>query len=48
MQMAGEIAEGNQVVLEVTRMHREGEHGHGPDMVAYSFSVASWISRENF
>lgn len=48
MQMAGEIAEGNQIVLDVTRMLREGKRGHGSDMVAYSFAVASWISRENF
>ena len=48
MQKVGEIAEGNQIVLDVTRMLREGKRGHGSDMVAYSFAVASWISRENF
>ena len=48
MQMVGEIAEGNQIVLDVTRMLKEGQRGHGSDIVAYSFAVASWISRENF
>ena len=48
MQMAGEIAEGNQIVLDVTLMLKEGQRGLGSDIVAYSFAVASWISRENF
>lgn len=48
MQMTGEIADGNHIVLDVTRMLKEGKRGHGSDVVAYSFAVASWISRENF
>lgn len=48
MQMTGEIADGNQIVLDVTRMLKEGKRGHGSDVVAYSFAVASWISRDNF
>lgn len=48
MQMTGVIADGNQVVLDVTRMLKEGKRGHGSDVVAYSFAVASWISRDNF
>lgn len=47
MQMAGEIADGNQIVLDVTRMLKEGKRGHGSDVVAYSFAVASWIRRDN-
>jgi hypothetical protein len=42
------IASANQIVLDVTRMLKEGKRGHGSDIVAYSFAVASWISRENF
>lgn len=48
MQMAGEIADGNQIVLDVTRMLKDGKRGHGSDIVAYSFAVASWVSRDNF
>lgn len=48
MQMTLEIAEGNQMVLDVTRILKEGRRGHGSDVVAYSFAVASWISRKNF
>ncbi|ABX49456.1 hypothetical protein ACRN94_21130 [Shewanella baltica] len=48
MQMTGEIADGNHIVLDVTRMLKEGKRVHGSDVVAYSFAVASWISRENF
>lgn len=48
MQMTGEISDGNQIVLDVTRMLQEGKRGHGSDVVAYSFAVASWISRGNF
>ncbi|TVU92085.1 DUF4145 domain-containing protein [Vreelandella titanicae] len=48
MQMTGEIAYGNQIVLDVTRMLKEGKRDHGSDIVAYSFAVASWISRDNF
>lgn len=46
--MTGEIADGNKIVLDVTRMLQEGKRGHGSDIVAYSFAVASWISRDNF
>lgn len=48
VQMTGKIADGNQIVLDVTRMLKEGRRGHGSDVVAYSFAVASWISRDNF
>ncbi|MBL0949587.1 MAG: DUF4145 domain-containing protein [Pseudomonas sp.] len=48
IQMTGEIANGNQIVLDVTRMLKEGKRGYGSDIVAYSFAVASWISRDNF
>ncbi|WP_137169540.1 hypothetical protein [Marinomonas sp. FW-1] len=48
MQMTGELADGNQIVLDVTRMLKEGKRGHGSDVVAYSFAVASWISSDNF
>lgn len=48
MQMIGEITVGNHIVLDVTRMLKEGKRGHGTDVVAYSFAVASWISRDNF
>lgn len=48
MQMTGKIANGNQIVLDVTRMLKEEKCGHGSDVVAYSFAVASWISRDNF
>jgi hypothetical protein len=47
-QMTGKIADGNQIVLDVTRMLKERRRGHGSDVVAYSFAVASWISRDNF
>ena len=46
--MTGEIASGNQIVLDVTRMLKEGIRGHGSDVVAYSFAVAAWIRRDNF
>lgn len=48
MQMTGDIAAGNQIVLDVIRMLKEGKRGHGSDIIAYSFAVASWISRDNF
>lgn len=48
MQMIRDISVGNQIVLDVTRMLKEGKRGHGSDVVAYSFAVASWISRDNF
>ncbi len=48
MMMVGDIAEGNQVVLDVTRMHKEGNRAYGSDIMVYSFAVASWISLENF
>jgi len=48
MFMTKEIADGNQIVLDVTRMLKEGWCGHGSDVVAYSFAVASWISRDKF
>ncbi len=48
IQMTGEIADGNQIVLDVTILLKEGKRVHGSDTVAYSFAVASWISRENF
>ncbi|WP_404397396.1 hypothetical protein [Idiomarina loihiensis] len=48
IQMTGEIADGNQIVLDVTRMLKEGKRVHGSDVVAYSFAVASWISSDNF
>jgi hypothetical protein len=48
MLMTGKIAHGNQIVLDVTRMLKEGKRGHGSDVVAYSFAVASWISRADF
>jgi hypothetical protein len=48
IQKSGEIAEGNQIVLDITRMLSEGKLSHGSDIVAYSFAVASWISRDNF
>lgn len=48
MQMSSDIADGNQIVLDVKRMLKEGKCGHGSDTVAYSFAVASWISRDNF
>lgn len=48
MQMTGNIAEGNQIVLDVTRMLKQGRRGHGSDIVAYSFAVASWVSRDSF
>lgn len=46
--MSGEIADGNQIVLDVTRMLKERKRGHGSDVVAYSFAVTQWISRANF
>lgn len=48
MLMTGDIAHGNQIVLDVTRMLKEGKRCHGSDVVAYSFAVALWISRDNF
>lgn len=48
MLMCGQIADGNQIVLDVTRMLKEGKPCRGSDVVAYSFAVASWISRDNF
>lgn len=48
MQMTGEIADGNQIVLDVTSLLKEGKRVHGSDTVVYSFAVASWISRDNF
>lgn len=48
MLMIGEIADGNHIVLDVTRMLKEGKRGNGSDVVAYSFAVASWISSDNF
>jgi hypothetical protein len=47
MQIVGNITDGNQIVLDVTRMLKEGKRDHGSDTVAYSFAVASWISRDN-
>lgn len=48
MQMVGEIAHGNQIVLDATRMLKEGKRDHGSDIIAYSFAVASWVSRDGF
>ena len=48
MQIASDIADGNQIVFDVTRMLKEGRRGNGSDTVAYSFAVSSWISRDNF
>ena len=48
MLITGDIADGNQIVLDVTRMLKEGTLGHGSDVVAYSLAVASWISHDNF
>lgn len=47
IQRAGEIAEGNQIVLDVTRMLKQGKREHGSDVIEYSFAVASWVSRNN-
>jgi hypothetical protein len=47
IQIVGNITDGNQIVLDVTRMLKEGKRDHGSDTVAYSFAVASWISRDN-
>jgi len=38
-----EIATGNQIVLDVTRMLGEGTRGHGSDIVAYDSAIADWI-----
>jgi len=38
-----EIATGNQIVLDVTRMLGEGTREHGSDIVAYDSAIADWI-----
>ncbi len=40
---AQEIAEGNQLVLDVTRILIKHERGHGSDIVAYNTAVAEWV-----
>ena len=40
---AQEIAEGNQLVLDVTRMIIKHERKHGSDIVSYNSAVAEWV-----